>query len=239
MTANTTYANFDAVAKEAATLGRSCATGKLKPMEFAVLIATAARDGTISPDADKKAGEDHIATLWGKFSAADEKNAKAGLTKADDSNTTKKFVSNCRTIARASIKTGVDLPATFDRLRPMMNGEGVKKAKPWDHFYAVAAAQLKLTRALDEAKLPQRDLTDAELKVVLCGDDEPTDAADKAAKEELEVLERELVVLRKISSGTEAKGDKPGKPAYPSIQLDKAIEALETRVSILTLARGK
>lgn len=210
---NMKFADFTDFMKEVAKMGEKEAAGLTQRADFAVNIAIAAAEGHINAT-PKDALE-----IWTKYRSKHA--AKLGDAVKDVEKAAKIRASETLQIIRCGLLGSADFASTLEASRKVIATADFVKGNTWDNMVKLARFQLKEEQG-------DRKLTPAEIDTALT----PAPAAEK---DELVQVKALIKSMEKLRDGTQDTETTIGKPAFPSDELDAAIDMLSTRVTLLEL----
>jgi hypothetical protein len=213
MTTNMKFADVKEFMAEIGKMGEKEAAGLVQRAEFAVSVAIAASEGHIN-GTPKDALE-----VWTRYRSK-HKN-KLGDAVKDVEKAAKIRASETLQIIKCGLLPDADFASTLEASRKVIATADFIKGNTWDNMVKLARFQLK-----DEQE--GRKLTPAQIEQALT----PAAAPDK---DELTQIKALIKSMEKLRDGTNDTETTIGKPAFPSDELDAAIDMLSTRLTMLEL----
>lgn len=213
MTQNLKFADVKEFLAEIGKMGEKEATGLTQRAEFAVSVAIAAAEGHIN-GTPKDALD-----VWTRYRAK-HKN-KLGTAVKDVERSEKIRASETLQIIKCGLLPNADFAATLESARAVISTADFIKGNTWDNMIKLARFQLKPDQE-------GRKLSPAEVEAALT----PVPAAEK---DELAQLKAVIKAMERIAKGSDGNDTAPARAAYPSAELEGALELVQTRVAMLEL----
>jgi hypothetical protein len=214
---NLKFADFTAFLKEVGKLGDKEATGQLQRAEFAVNCAIAAAEGHIN------AKPEEALKIWRAYRKSHHAKLNGNVVDTESSEKSEKIrASELLQIIKSGMLPSADFAQTLERARPVIANADFIKGNTWDNMVKLARFQLKTEQE-------GRRLTDEEIETAL--------TPEKKEKEydEVSALKALVKSMEKLRDGTEGNENSAPKPAFPSPELEAAIDQLGNRILILEI----
>ena len=215
--------------KAAGKLGKVEGQGGNSRHELAIQVTQAAQDGAISVGKDPVTGQAFrdVEAVWSAFQ--DARASALGNTRTGKEPSFDVQVSKLGVFAKAGVVAaaqGYDAVDVMTRARALINTTDDVKGSTFDNMVKVARVQIDNDHA-------QVALTDGDILEAIL----PKEAEEK---EEIDLWKAELKRLEKMRDGSKPSedGSKPGKPGFPSPELDQMIEIAATKVAALEILKA-